>query len=117
MIERTEPEVVSKAELARRLNRSKAAVAKYCRAGLPVRPDGLIDLAAAERWFRANVLSERSGSFAHDERVRTAKSADRSAKGKATTGKPAGKPADRADPAPGPGPGASIASLQRAKLR
>jgi hypothetical protein len=85
-------------------------VTRYCRAGLPVRDDGLIDLAAAERWFQANVLSERSGSFAHDQRVRAANSA----KGKpAAAGKPASTNGAKADP----GPGETIASLQREKLR
>src|ERR1035438_7147837 len=91
MTEQTEG--ITKAELARRLHRSKPMVTKYCRQGLPVRDDGLIDWPSAKAWFESNVLSERSGSFAHDQRIRSAtsaagKSANRPAKG----GKAAGKP-------------------------
>ena len=109
-------EVISKAELARRLNRSKPMITRYCRQGCPVRPDGLIDWFAARDWFASNVLSERSGSYSHDELVRAGKSA--------MGGKPAGKPAagtngTKADRGPDPdhGPGETIASLQRKKLR
>jgi hypothetical protein len=89
-------------------------ISKYVRRGLPVRDDGLVDLAAAERWFLENVRSPLSGSYRHDEAVRAAK-------GK---GKPAGKPADQTavstnggqgDRA-GPGHAVTLVDFQRQKL-
>jgi phage terminase Nu1 subunit (DNA packaging protein) len=57
------PEVVSKAEFPHRLGVSKARVSQYCGDGLPVRPDGRIDLDRATAWVRNNVLNTEANGF------------------------------------------------------
>jgi hypothetical protein len=43
-------EAISKAELARRLNISRARVTQLCHAGMPTLPDGKVDAAVALDW-------------------------------------------------------------------
>jgi hypothetical protein len=54
--------IISKSGLARRLQVSASRVSEFVRLGLPQRPDGLLDQAAALEWISANV--------AHGERRR-----------------------------------------------
>ena len=56
-------EIVSKSEAARKWQVTPTAVGKYVRAGMPVRNDGRLDFAIADKWRRDNVVSQRSGSF------------------------------------------------------
>ena len=58
------PEVVSKAEFSRRLGVSKARVSQYLADGLPVRPDGRLDLDRASAWVRANVANTEANGYA-----------------------------------------------------
>ena len=52
------PEVITKAELSRRLSMSRARVSQYARAGMPVRDDGKLDVEAATQWIARNVTPE-----------------------------------------------------------
>jgi hypothetical protein len=54
------PIVISKSELARELGCSAPNVTKLIARGLPVMPDGKIDLAQACRWIVANVGDGRA---------------------------------------------------------
>jgi hypothetical protein len=54
-------EVITKAELARELDLSRARVSQLCKIGLPVRPDGRLNRAEALAWVKANVCSWRGG--------------------------------------------------------
>jgi hypothetical protein len=47
--------IISKSALARRLGLSASRVSEFVRLGLPQRPDGLLDQAAALAWISANV--------------------------------------------------------------
>ena len=44
--------IITKADLAREMNLSRARITQLCQKGLPVRPDGKLDRAAAMRWIR-----------------------------------------------------------------
>jgi hypothetical protein len=46
---------ITKTDLARRLKISASRVSTFVQRGLPVRPDGLLDQAAALEWISANV--------------------------------------------------------------
>jgi len=48
-------EIVKKGELAQRLSVSAARVSQWVRAGLPVQPDGRVDLQQALDWITKNV--------------------------------------------------------------
>lgn len=65
---------VSKSELARYWNMTKARVSQYVGQGMPVRPDGRVDLAEAEAWRAENVDTSRGadadGAGARAERSR-----------------------------------------------
>lgn len=52
---------ISKAELARELDLSRARISQLCKIGLPVRPDGKLNRAEAVAWVKANVCSWRGG--------------------------------------------------------
>jgi len=54
-------DVITKAELARELNLSRARVSQLCKIGLPGRPDGKLNRAEAIAWVKANVHSWRGG--------------------------------------------------------
>jgi hypothetical protein len=54
-------DVISKAELARELDLSRARISQLCMMGLPVRPDGKLNRAEAVTWVKANVCSWRGG--------------------------------------------------------
>jgi hypothetical protein len=56
---------VKKAEAARILNVSKARVTQYVKAGMPVRPDGSVDIAEAQAWVAKNIdPAKRAGWLA-----------------------------------------------------
>jgi hypothetical protein len=50
--------LITKTALARRLRISASRVSEFVRLGLPQRPDGLLDQAAALEWISANVSRE-----------------------------------------------------------
>ena len=54
-------DVITKAELARELNLSRARISQLCGMGLPVRTDGKLNRAEAVAWVKANVCSLRGG--------------------------------------------------------
>lgn len=54
-------DVITKAELARELDLSRARISQLCGMGLPVRPDGRVNRAEAVAWVKANVCSWRGG--------------------------------------------------------
>ena len=54
-------DLITKAELARELNLSRARISQLCGMGLPVRPDGRVNRAEAVAWVKANVCSWRGG--------------------------------------------------------
>jgi hypothetical protein len=54
-------DVITKAELARELELSRARISQLCGMGLPVRPDGKVNRAEAVAWVKANVCSWRGG--------------------------------------------------------
>jgi len=54
-------DVITKAELARELDLSRARISQLCMMGLPVRPDGKLNRAEAVVWVKANVCSWRGG--------------------------------------------------------
>ncbi|MCL4402817.1 MAG: hypothetical protein M1436_09180 [Acidobacteria bacterium] len=54
-------DVITKAELARGLDLSRARISQLCGMGLPVRPDGKVNRAEAVAWVKANVCSWRGG--------------------------------------------------------
>jgi hypothetical protein len=54
-------DVITKAELARELELSRARISQLCMMGLPVRPDGKLNRAEAVAWVKANVCSWRGG--------------------------------------------------------
>ena len=54
-------DVITKAELARELDLSRARISQFCGMGLPVRGDGKLNRAEAVAWVKANVCSWRGG--------------------------------------------------------
>ena len=54
-------DVITKAELARELNLSRARISQLCKSGLPVRPDGKLNRAEAMAWVKGNVSSWLGG--------------------------------------------------------
>jgi hypothetical protein len=54
-------DVITKAELARELDLSRARISQLCGMGLPGRPDGRVNRAEAVAWVKANVCSWRGG--------------------------------------------------------
>lgn len=54
-------DVITKADLARQLDLSRARISQLCGMGLPVRPDGRVNRAEAVAWVKANVCSWRGG--------------------------------------------------------
>jgi hypothetical protein len=54
-------DVITKAELARELDLSRARISQLCGMGLPVRPDGRVNRADAVAWVKANICSWRGG--------------------------------------------------------
>jgi len=54
-------DVITKAELARELDLSRARISQLCGMGLPVTPDGKVNRAEAVAWVKANVCSWRGG--------------------------------------------------------
>src|ERR1035438_3064943 len=54
-------DVITKAELARELELSRARISQLCMMGLPVRPDGKLNRAEDVAWVKANVCSWRGG--------------------------------------------------------
>lgn len=60
-------EIISKAELARVLGRSRARISQLCNLGLPVRPDGKLDRGQAVAWVKVNIDPWRGG-WGDDER-------------------------------------------------
>jgi hypothetical protein len=54
-------DVISKAELARELELSRSRISQFCKAGLPVRPDGSLNRAEAVEWVEANIDPARGG--------------------------------------------------------
>ncbi len=54
-------DAITKAELARELDLSRARISQLCGMGLPVRPDGRVNRAEAVAWVKANVCSWRGG--------------------------------------------------------
>lgn len=55
---------IRKSELAEILNVSRARITQYVSGGMPVEPDGSVDLAAARSWVADNVDSGRRASRA-----------------------------------------------------
>ena len=53
--------IITKAELARELDLSRARISQLCKSGLPVRPDGKLNRAEAVEWVKANVCSWLGG--------------------------------------------------------
>jgi lauroyl/myristoyl acyltransferase len=53
--------VISKAQFAREVNRTRARVSQWCARGLPVTPDGRIVRKEALAWIEANIDSSRGG--------------------------------------------------------
>ena len=53
--------VITKADLARELNLSRARISQLCQIGLPVRPDGKLNRAEALAWVKANHCPWRGG--------------------------------------------------------
>ncbi len=53
--------VITKAELARELKRSRARISQLSKAGLPVRQDGKVNRAEAVAWVKGNVCSWLGG--------------------------------------------------------
>jgi hypothetical protein len=53
--------IITKAELARVLDLSRARISQLCKIGLPVRPDGKVNRVEAVAWVKANVCSWRGG--------------------------------------------------------
>ncbi len=47
--------IITKAQLARRLGVTRARITQYAAGGMPVRPDGRLDLAAALAWIESHV--------------------------------------------------------------
>lgn len=45
--------IITKAELARELDLSRARISQLCKIGLPVRPDGKVNRAEAVEWVKA----------------------------------------------------------------
>ena len=60
-----EPTVLSKAELARKLNVSRARVSQLCHAGLPVLANGKVELQAALNWISTHVDRSRDVGRTH----------------------------------------------------
>ena len=56
--------LVSKSEFAQTLRVSRARVSQYVKQGLPVRPDGLLDLDEALNWVTRNVEPDADGGGA-----------------------------------------------------
>jgi len=54
-------DVITKAELARELNLSRARISQLCKSGLPIRPDGKLNRAEAVAWVEGNVCSWLGG--------------------------------------------------------
>ena len=54
-------DVITKAELARVLNVSRARISQMSKAGLPVRPDGKLNRTEALAWVKGNVCSWLGG--------------------------------------------------------
>lgn len=54
-------DVITKAELARELNLSRARISQLSKMGLPVRPDGKLTRAEAMAWIKGNVCSWLGG--------------------------------------------------------
>lgn len=68
-------EIVQKAELAERLGVSRARVSQLVKAGLPVRPDGKVEFAAAVEWINSRVrrdpaVADAAGDDVADVRLR-----------------------------------------------
>lgn len=61
---------VKKAEFARILNVSKARVSQYVQAGLPVLPDGTIDIDHGRAWIRANIDPGKRSDWAFRRAVK-----------------------------------------------
>ena len=53
--------IISKSELAEELGVLPARITQYVRTGMPVRPDGKIDLLKAVRWLCDNLDSSNAG--------------------------------------------------------
>ena len=53
--------VITKADLARELNLSRARISQLCQIGLPVRPDGKLNRSEALAWVKANHCPWRGG--------------------------------------------------------
>src|ERR1044071_4050915 len=53
--------LITKAELARELDLSRARISQLCKIGLPVRPDGKVNRVEAVAWVKANICSWRGG--------------------------------------------------------
>ncbi len=70
-------QTISKAEVARRWNVSKAMVTKYLGLGMPELPSGKLDWPVVDKWRKDNVVSELSGNYyARQGRVATPQLAD-----------------------------------------
>lgn len=52
----SEAEIISKAALSRLCGISKARVSQYIGMGMPVRPDGRLNMVECLAWVRANIL-------------------------------------------------------------
>lgn len=61
---------VSKAEAARQLQVSKPRVTQYVQSGMPVLPDGSIDLREARQWLEANLDPAKRMGHAEAKRAR-----------------------------------------------
>jgi len=60
-----EQTVLSKAELARKLNVSRARISQLCNAGLPVLANGKVELQAALNWISTHVDRSRDVGRTH----------------------------------------------------
>lgn len=54
-------QTVSKAEFSRQMNLSKARISQLIQRGLPVTPEGKIDLDAGKTWIENTVVSGKAG--------------------------------------------------------
>ena len=60
-----EQTVLSKAELARKLNVSRARISQLCHGGLPVLANGKVELQAALNWISSHVDRSRDAGRTH----------------------------------------------------
>src|SRR5271157_1549811 len=61
---------ITRMECARRLKVTSIVITRYCARGAPSREDKKVPWPAIKEWRDRNIVPERSGSWAHRQRVR-----------------------------------------------